>query len=72
MKLETQNKIDKFKGLKIGTAFFLIACVGFALVALFDLGIGRFMVLLGILGGFVGFAIHVNELISGKHKKNST
>ena len=42
--IEEENKKDIYKGLKITTVSFLIACLGFALYALFSLAIGRFNV----------------------------
>lgn len=53
----------KLRGFKIGLISVLVVALGFALAALDLVGAGRIFVIVGIIGGFIGFAVHIGEML---------
>ena len=60
--------LKKFRGTKIGLVSALVAAVGVALGAMGLLVIGRILVVLGVIGGFTGFAVHIGEMLEERRK----
>lgn len=65
---ETEEIINKAKGLRVGTIAFLVAMSGF-LITHFHENTGKIIALLGILTGFIGLLIHFTEMIEQKEKR---
>lgn len=57
-KLGIDSSENKWRGLKVMTASFLLAMFGALLVFLGAIETGRVVVVAGITGGFVGMAMH--------------
>ena len=63
-KLGIDSSHKKWRGLKIMTVSFLVACTG-AILTLLGLGkVGYWVVVLGVLGGFVGIVLHFYAMFS--------
>ena len=60
-----EKKLDKVKGLRIGTVSLLIGFAGFAEAVAFDTGIGQVVFFLAWIGMLVGFGVHLHEMFKG-------
>lgn len=63
-KLGIDSKDKKWRGLKIMTVSFLVAAAG-AILTVLGLGkLGYWVVVVGVLGGFVGIGVHFYAMFS--------
>jgi hypothetical protein len=63
------SDFKKFRGFKIGLISALVVAVGIALAAMDLVGTGRILVILGVIGGFIGFAVHIGEMLE-EHRRS--
>ena len=59
---EYERKLNKAKGLRIGTISLLVAIGGFAEAVAFGTGIGQVVFFLAFVGMLVGGAVHIYEM----------